>query len=87
MIEQTAKQLLENIHTAFYGADTHYSTVDGKVTRRVYLDSAASCLMLKPAHQAAQQFLAHYANTHSNIHNSAMVANQSYQWAKQTVLD
>ncbi|WP_440905409.1 aminotransferase class V-fold PLP-dependent enzyme [Catenovulum sp. SX2] len=87
MIEQTAKQLLENIHTAFYGADTHYSTVEGKVTRRVYLDSAASCLMLKPAHQAAQQFLAHYANTHSNIHNSAMVANQSYQWAKQTVLD
>ena len=87
MIEQTAKQILNNISSAFYGADTHYSTVDGYVTRRIYLDSAASCLMLKPAQIAAEQFLAHYANTHSNIHNSALVANQTYQWAKQQVLD
>ncbi|KMT64298.1 aminotransferase class V-fold PLP-dependent enzyme [Catenovulum maritimum] len=83
---QSGKALLNQISQAFYGADIKYQTITGKSIKRIYLDSAASCLMLKPAFLASTQYLPHYANTHSEIHNSAIVSNQMYDWAKQTVL-
>ena len=80
------KALLEKIRTQFYGADTAYQIVNGEVTPRVYLDSAASCLMMKPAMEASTRFLAHYSNTHSDTHYSATIANGMYTWAHHKVL-
>jgi len=83
----TGLSLLEHIRSEFYGARTHYPLVDGGESARIYLDSAASCLMMKPALDASLQFLDHYANTHSNVHRSAHISNGMYQWAHNQVLE
>jgi selenocysteine lyase/cysteine desulfurase len=61
---------LQHIKKNFIGLDTSYRLADGQTRRRVYLDSAATTLMLSVASQTAVEFLAHYANTHSRIHFS-----------------
>ncbi len=79
--------LLELLQTDFIGLDTPYRLADGRITRRHYLDSAASTLALRPARQLADELLRHYANTHSQAHFSARIANRAYAWAHQQVLD
>ncbi len=87
-LENFSKTLsLSEIQDQFVGIDTQYKIVDGINTKRIYLDSAASCLMLKPAFKAGMKFLEHYSNTHSNIHFSAKVTNNSYQWAHKKLLN
>ncbi len=81
-----AAALLERLSAAFVGADTEYPLADGRRTRRHYLDSAASTLMLRPAMGVARRFLDHYANTHSRLHHGARVATETYQWAHEQVL-
>lgn len=80
------RDLLGSLRQAFVGLDTRYPLADGQVTRRRYLDSAASTLMLRPAQQVAENFLRHYANTHSRLHYSARIATETYRWAHQEVL-
>ena len=72
-------ELLERIKSDFIGLDTEYTTVDGKQSRRVYLDSTASTLMMGPAYRAATKFLAHYSNTHSLMHCSAKISTKTYE--------
>lgn len=79
--------LLEQLHTDFIGLDTQYRLADGRIACRHYLDSAASTLALRPARQLADELLRHYANTHSQAHFSARIANRAYAWAHQQVLD
>jgi len=74
-------QLLDLLHRDFLGLDTCYRLADGRVTRRHYLDSAASTLALRCARQVADELLRHYANTHSELHFSARVASHAYDWA------
>ena len=83
---KTGNILLTQIKESFYGAKTQYHLVDGHLTRRVYLDSAASCLMMKPAFEASVKYLDHYSNTHSDTHNSAIISNAMYGWAHNQVL-
>ena len=71
----------------FLGLDTRYPLADGHETRRHYLDSAATTLMLGPAQRTQQAFLRHYANTHSDLHYSARIATDCYRWARRQVLD
>ena len=70
----------------FIGLDTRYRLADGRVTRRHYLDSAASTLALRGARQVADELLRHYANTHSELHFSARVVGHAYDWAHAQVL-
>jgi selenocysteine lyase/cysteine desulfurase len=77
---------LDHIRSAFYGLDTEYPLLDGRTARRVYLDSSASTLMMKPAHEAAQAYLEHYANTHTTVHTSAHITHDTMQWAYDQVL-
>ncbi len=77
---------LQRIATDFIGLDTTYRLATGEVTRRVYLDSTASTLMMGAAHRAMTQLLKHYANTHSLMHNSARLATDAYDWAHRRVL-
>ena len=65
---------------------TRYRLADGRITRRHYLDSAASTLAMGCARQVADELLPHYANTHSQAHFSARIVNDAYDWAHQQVL-
>ncbi|MEE8341867.1 MAG: aminotransferase class V-fold PLP-dependent enzyme [Candidatus Neomarinimicrobiota bacterium] len=75
-----------NIRSDFIGIDTLYTRADGEKTRRIYLDSTASTLMMKAAYKAVETFYDHYANTHSLLHFSAKTATQNYLWAHSRIL-
>ena len=81
------KKLLEKIKTDFIGLDTEYQTVDGKLSRRIYLDTTASSLMMGVAHRASNEFLKHYSNTHSLLHFSAKVSTKTYGWIHSRILE
>jgi selenocysteine lyase/cysteine desulfurase len=78
--------LLSQLQASFIGCKTEYPTVDGKRSPRVYLDSAASTLMLAPAYEIGREFLTHYASTHSDLHYAARGASHAFEWAHQSVL-
>ena len=80
------KALLERIRSDFIGLNTEYLQADGQRSRRLYLDSTASTLMLGPAFRVIEQFLEHYANTHSLMHFSAKIATHEYDWAHRRIL-
>ena len=77
---------LKNIQSDFIGLDTLYTRADGKKTKRIYLDSTASTLMMKAAYSAIESFYDHYSNTHSLLHFSAKTATQNYKWAHERIL-
>lgn len=79
-------EYLKKIQSEFIGLDTKYTRADGKKTKRIYLDSTASTLMMKAAHKAMESLYSHYANTHSLLHFSAKVATQNYKWAHDRIL-
>jgi len=72
--------------TDFVGLDTRYAT-RGAATRRVYLDSAATTLMMGTAQAFGREFLVHQANPHTSAHFAAQVASESLAWAGDVVLD
>jgi selenocysteine lyase/cysteine desulfurase len=79
--------LLSSLQARFIGRDTEYPTVDGKRGPRIYLDSAASTLMMAPAYEVAHEFLEHYASTHSDLHYAARGATHAFEWAHEKVLE
>lgn len=80
------KPSIAALQSAFIGLDTVYPLADGRHERRRYLDSAASSLMLAPAWRTAEAFLAHYANTHSDLHFGARIATHAYAWAHERAM-
>ena len=80
-------ELLATLQGSFIGRDTEYPTVDGKRGPRVYLDSAASTLMMGPAYDVGHEFLEHYASTHSDLHYAARGASHAFDWAHDKVLE
>ena len=80
-------ELLANLQASFIGRDTEYPTVDGNRSSRIYLDSAASTLMMKPAFDIGHEFLQHYASTHSDLHYAAKGASEGFEWAHERVLN
>ncbi len=85
--DKRGTDLLESIKSDFLGLQTEYATVDGKLSRRVYLDSTASTLIMGPAYRAATKFLSHYSNTHSLMHFSAKISTKTYDWVHSRVLE
>ena len=79
--------LQEKIKSDFIGLDTIYKDANGNKTKRIYLDSTASTLMMGSAYRASQKFLKHYANTHSLMHFSAKIATKTYAWVHERILD
>ncbi len=82
----TGRALLDKIRSDFIGLNTMYKTERGETTRRVYLDSTASTLMLRPAASITADFMNHYSNTHSKMHHSARISTSAYDWAHERVL-
>jgi len=85
-ITKSKNLLLTKIKNDFIGLDTVYTLADGRKTSRVYLDSTASTLMMGAAYDILEEFLDHYANSHSILHFSAKITTSQYDWAHQRVL-
>ena len=85
-ISMNNSDLLACLQANFIGCDTEYPTVDGGRGPRIYLDSAASTLMMAPAYNVGHEFLVHYASTHSDLHYAARGASHAFEWAHQSVL-
>ena len=83
----TGQELLDKIQDDFIGLDTQYTLVNGQKTKRIYLDTTASSLMMGIASRAANEFLKHYSNTHSLLHFSAKVSTKTYAWIHNKILD
>ena len=79
--------LFEKIRSDFIGLDTEYTLVNGKKTKRIYLDTTASSLMMGVAYRSSYEFLKHYSNTHSLLHFSAKVSTKTYDWIHSRILD
>jgi selenocysteine lyase/cysteine desulfurase len=83
----SSSDLLASLQASFIGLDTEYPTVNGGRGPRIYLDSAASTLMMAPAFDVGHEFLVHYASTHSDLHFAARGASHAFEWAHQRVLE
>ena len=79
--------LINKIRNDFIGLDTKYKIANGQLTRRIYLDSTASTLMMGAAHRISEKFLHHYANTHSLMHFSAKIATKTFNWVHNLILN
>jgi selenocysteine lyase/cysteine desulfurase len=84
--KKTGSALFTEIQNAFIGLDTQYTLATGETTKRIYLDSTASTLMMKPAHDVVEHYYQHYANTHSTLHFGAKISTDYYQWAHERML-
>lgn len=79
--------VLARLRQDVVGLDTRYPVVGGRLTRRVYLDSAASTLRLAIVQRVLECYLPHYANTHSTLHYAARLSTVEYAWAHRMVLE
>lgn len=82
----SGRDLYEKIRSEFIGLNTTYSLATGEKSRRIYLDSSATSLMMKTAHDVMECFYDHYANTHSILHFGAKIATREYDWAHHRIL-
>jgi len=80
------EDLLHKIKSDFIGLNTKYLLADGSESKRIYLDSTASTLMMGAAYRASEKFLAHYSNTHSLLHFSAKISTKTYNWIHDKIL-
>ena len=78
---------LSKIKKDFLGLNTKYKIANGKIIRRVYLDSTASTLMMGIAYRTAQKYLRHYSNTHSLMHFGAKISTKTYSWVHSRMLE
>tara|TARA_Y100000588_G_C14226990_1_gene913617 strand:- start:145 stop:1644 length:1500 start_codon:yes stop_codon:yes gene_type:complete len=85
--EKNSEQLLEKIRNDFLGLNTEYNIANGEKTKRIYLDSTASTLMMGIAYRTSEKFLKHYSNTHSLMHFSAKIATKTYAWVHERMLE
>ncbi len=81
------EELLNKIREDFIGLDTKYTLVSGEKTKRIYLDTTASSLMMGVASRSSNEFLKHYSNTHSLLHFSAKVSTKTYNWIHKRILE
>ena len=78
-------ELLERLRSQFEGLETVYPLADGTQRRRIYMDSGASNLLWRPAQEICKEAMAHYANTHSQLHFGARIMTSLYEEAHETV--
>ncbi|MFQ5631574.1 MAG: aminotransferase class V-fold PLP-dependent enzyme [bacterium] len=79
--------LLDKLRAEAIGLDVHYTLATGERTRRIYLDSTASTLLLKIVKNILDKFQPYYANTHTTAHFGAKLSTNEYLWAHKMVLD
>ena len=87
MMSVKGQELLDIIKSDFIGLETEYKIATGDITKRIYLDTTASSLMMGVAHRASNEFLKHYSNTHSLLHFGAKVSTKTYAWIHNKILE
>lgn len=80
------QKLFEKIRGDFLGLRTQYRLATGEKSTRIYLDSTATTLMMRVAHNVLEDFYDHYANTHSLLHFGAKISTREYDWAHRRIL-
>lgn len=70
----------------FFGHQTCYPSIRRGVAPRIYLDSAASTLMMTAPYRAREALLAHYSNIHSETTLGARICTQQFQQAANRIL-
>ena len=68
------------------GLGVEYTDLNGRHTRRTYLDNAATTFRLGVVEHAMSRYLPHYASSHSAIHSAAMVTSREYEWCHDEIL-
>ena len=68
------------------GLATRYRLADGRITRRIYLDSSATTLKLGLVQAAEAAYLPHYGSSHSNAHFAAQLAGHLLSQTRAEVL-
>jgi len=81
------EKMVHKLRETTTGIDAEYQLASGESSRRVYLDSTASTLQLGVVTDVMQKYLPYYANTHTNVHFSAILSSHEFAWAHQMVLD
>jgi len=69
------------------GLDAEYTLATGERTRRIYLDSTASTLMLGVVRDTLERYQPYYSNTHSVLHFGAKLSTTEYRWTHDMVLE
>ncbi len=87
MTDDMRRKLIDRLREETIGIDVSWTLATGEHTRRIYLDSTASTLLLRIVKDVLADFLPYYANTHTVAHFSAKLATREYEWAHQMVLD
>ena len=85
--EERRQTYLAKIQGDAVGLDAEYDLADGRRTRRVYLDSTASTLMLGVVRDALDRYQPYYSNTHSILHFGAKLSTTEFKWTHDMVLD
>ena len=68
------EKMVRKLRETTTGIDVEYQLANGESSRRVYLDSTASTLQLGVVTDVMQKYLPYYANTHTDVHVSAMLS-------------
>jgi len=82
----SGKALFYKIRADYLGLNTTYTLATGETSRRIYLDSSATTLMMKMAYNVLEKFYHHYANTHSLLYFGARISTQEYEWAHNRII-
>ena len=87
LTNEQREKLLRKLRDTTTGIHVEYPLATGKSSRRIYLDSTASTLQLGVVNDVMKKYLPYYANTHTNVHFSAMLSTREYEWAHHMALD
>ena len=85
-LDNTARILIDRLAEDTVGLNLEYVLADGRKTRRIYLDNAASTLQLGIVRSTLEKYLPFYSNTHTTVHFGGILSNAVYQWAHDEVL-
>ena len=80
-------RLFEQLSREAIGLDAEYTLATGESTRRIYLDSTATTLMLGVVHDTLEKYQPYYSNTHSMLHFGAKLSTVEYRWTHDMVLE
>lgn len=85
-LQDPQQNLIDRLVEDTVGLNVKYTLADGRKTKRIYLDNAASTLQLGVVKKALEMYQPYYSNTHTTAHFGAKLSNGVYQWAHDEVL-
>jgi len=78
--------LFDHLIADTVGLDVEFTLADGRKTKRIYLDNAASTLQIGVVKRTLEKYQPFYSNTHTTVHFTAKLSNEVYRWAHDEIL-